>query len=146
MKEAKNSVVAGALECFLAAPLVNVVTKEIDGLFGRSTVEVRGNLVSDVRIIIGSVAHAHGAIFLVLDVLLHISDSGLDVCGSRGRGSIVCDLVANEEADDIRVIGKRVDDLLEMGEQIDVPLRVLTIDRLPRITKIGNHIDARVVE
>lgn len=126
----------------VAAPRVDVVSPEIDGLVVVFAVKVVGHVVPDIRHIRGGISHAHRAIPFLLDVGLHVANSGLDVrTGVRGRHG-VGHLIAGEEPDGVVVLGQLIDDAGIPLVQIDSPRGIAAVDGLAGRRQVGDHVDA----
>lgn len=84
-----TGLVARLLVVGVTAPGVDVVTPEVDALFLFVTVEEVGHVLTDGRVVIGSIANTDLAVVLGLDVTLHITHSSLDVgAGTGGLGVV----------------------------------------------------------
>ena len=139
--------VAGCLEGGVTAPLVDVVTEEVDGVGGFVADQVVGDGFADGGIVIGGVTDGEGAtVILLLDVGLHVADGGLDVCHRVGVVDLVGDFVSGEEADDVGVLGEGIDDLGVASEEIRVPGRVVRYDGFAGRGQIGDEVDTGIGE
>lgn len=140
--------IATRLERALAAPLIDVVTPEVNGAgLVLAAVEVVGQVVSGLGVVIGSIPNTEPAAkVLGLDVGLGVPHGSLDEGGGGGVGLVVGDLVAGEEADRVRILAEVVNDTLVPSEEVRVPARVVTLDRLAGDAEIRDHVDACVGE
>ena len=139
-------VVAGLGVGRVTAPRVDVVAPEVDGIRAVTAVEVGGHLVADLTIIVGSVTNTDGAVVLVLDVCLHVTDSSLDESAGVGVVGLVGDLVTGKEAKGVVELLHLVDDSGVASVQLVVPLRVIAYDGVIGLGQIGDNVDASVGE
>mgnify|MGYP005989074053 FL=1 len=138
--------VTRSLHGVLAAPRVDVVAPEINGILRVTAVEVVGNFLANILVIVGGITNTHPATALALDVLLAVTDGSLDVGGGRGVGGVVANLVTGEETDNVGVLAHLVDDGLVAVEKLSVPLGVVAVDGEHRLAQIGNDVDVVLVE
>ena len=141
-----NGFIARFLVGRVTAPGIDVITPEINGFFGLSAVEVVSHVFADIGIIIGGISDTHGAVILLLDVGLHITNSSLDIGAGFGVGLVVGDFVTGKETDDIGVGSEFVDNGGVAFIEIIVPLGVVTVDGGCRLSQIGNNVDASIVK
>jgi hypothetical protein len=139
-------VIARRLDGLVAAPLVDVVAPEVDGVVLIAAVEVVSNVGADLRVIVGGVADAHPAIDILLDVGLDVAHGCLDV----GRGwcglVVVGDLVAGKEADHVAVLAEVVDHGGVALQQVDIPGGVVADDGQRGLAQVADDVNAGVVK
>lgn len=128
LEEFDLGLVSGALERTLSAPLVDVVTPEVDCLVLVAAVEVVSNILANVGIIVGGIADSHPTPTLALDVGLGVTHGSLDVGRRASVGPVVGDFVARKEANDVVVLAHLVHDSLVAAEQVNVPCRAIAVD------------------
>ena len=146
LEEIDDAVVARGFKIRVAAPLVDIVTEEVDRVRLLAAVEVVGNVVAEIRRVVCSVTDGQVLVTLVLDVLLHVARRSLDVSRGIRVGAIVGDLVSDKEANDIRVIRKVVNDFSIVVVEVNVPLGVHAVNGLVGVAQVGNDVDAGIVE
>lgn len=141
-----EAVVSRRLKVALAAPRVNVVAKEVDGLLLGVAVEEAGQSIANVLVVVGGISNAHGAVALALDVLLHVSHSRLDIGRGAGVVGLVADFIARKEADDVGVVGQGVNDLGVVLVELHVPLGAVAVDGQAGLTEVGDDVDAGILQ
>ena len=146
LEELDLLIVTRLLHAALTTPGVDVVAPEVDSSLLLTTVEVVGNLLTDVLVVVGGVANTEPAVALALDVLLGVTDGCLDVGRSLCVGLVVADFVTGEEANDVGVLSKLVDDALVAGKEFDIPLGVIAVDGSVRLAEIGDDVDTSVLK
>lgn len=146
LEEVDLLLVSRSLDGVLAAPLVDVVTPVVDGLILVTAVEVVGDLGTNLGVVVGGIANTNPALDVLLDVVLGVTDSSLDVSGSIGVAGVVGDLVTGEETDDVGVLGHLIDDIGIALEEGDIPPGVVAVDGLGGLGQIADNVDAGVVE
>lgn len=146
LEELDLLVVARILHVALTAPGVDVVTPVVDALAIITAVEVLGNLITDILVIVGGIANTQPTLLGILDVLLGITDGSLDESRGGSVGLVVGDLVTGEETDDVGVLGELVDDGSVALVEVSVPGRVVAVDGQAGLGKIGDDVDASSVE
>ena len=127
-----------------ATPFVVVEAVEVDSARGLSAVEVFGNLVPDIGIVVGGVAHGDRAVILLRNVRLHVTGGGLDKGVGRGGVRIVCNLIAHHEAQNVVITLELIDDSSIVIVQRGVPGGVGAIDRIGSVGQVEEDIDARI--
>ena len=137
--------VTRALVAGVTAPLVDVVTEEVNGVGSIVTDQVVGNVLTDGSIVVSGVTNGEGgAVVLLGDVGLHVTDGGLDV----GHGISVVDAVGNlvtgEETDDIGVAGESINDSGVTLEDVGVPHGVILLNGLGGGRQITDDVDTSV--
>jgi hypothetical protein len=134
------------LERRFAAPRVDVVTPEINGVLLVTAVKVGSEILTNLSIVVGGVADTDGAVVFALDVGLGITDSCLDESAGDGVVWLVGNLVTGEEAKSVVVLHHLVDNghvaLVESGG----PSWVVTDDRVLGLRQICNNVDASIGE
>ena len=145
-EEVNLILVSGTLDGVLAAPLVDVITPVVDGLVLVTAVEVVGDLGTNLGVVVGGIANTHPALDVLLDVVLGVTDSSLDVSRSVGVGGIVGDLVTGEETDDVGVLAHLIDDIGVALEEGGIPPGVVAVDGEGGLGQIADNVDAGVVE
>lgn len=145
-EESGLGVIARLLHGALAAPGVDVVAPEVNGVGLVTAVEVVGHLGADIDVVVGGIADTHPAVLLGLDVGLGVTNSGLDE--SRGSGVVlgVGDLVTGEEADDVGVLLHLVDHGRVAGVQVGVPAGGVSVDGHGGLAQIREDVDAGSLE
>lgn len=136
--------VAGLLERRLTAPFVHVDTEEVCSDRRVAAGKVVGQVDTDGNVVVGGVADRNASVVHLLDVGLGVTNGGLDVGRGGGVVDLVGDLVTSKETQDVGVVGELVDDSGVSGEQVDVPLGVVSVDGLVWLRQVGNDIDAGV--
>ena len=138
--------VAGLVEGGLTAPLVHVDTEEV----GLDVLAAAGEVVSErdtgLGVVVGGVADGDVSVALLLDVLLGVTQGGLDKGRGVGVGVVVGNLVTGEETEDVSEVGKGVDDLLVAVVQLDGPGWVDSVDGGVWRGQVSQDVDAGVVE
>lgn len=92
----------------IAAPRVDVVTPEVNGVGLVAAVEVVSHVDTNIGIVVGSVSDTDGTVTLLLYVGLGITDSSLDECTGVGVVGLVRDLVTSKETEDVGVVGQSI--------------------------------------
>lgn len=106
-----TGLVAGALECLVSTPLVDVVAEEVDGGVLVTTVQVVRDGETNVGLIGCRVADTKSrSVALGLDVGLHIASSSSHKGSRIGLVGLVDNLVTGEEPDHIGIVLESVDD------------------------------------
>lgn len=141
-----HDVVAGLSVGGVAAPLVDIVTEEVDGFVRVTAVEVVDKVGTDLGDIGGGVTDTDGAVVLGLDVGLHVTHGGLDVGAGTGGVDAVGVLVTREEAQSVGVVGQRVDHAGVVVVQVNGPLRVAAVNGVVGGGQIRQHVDTCVGE
>lgn len=133
------------------APRVVVESKEIGALIIRAAVKVEGLLLDVLGDIGGGVTNGNLTGRPVADIALHITSDGLDVGSSTGVVTLVDDLVAREEEEEVVVALERINcskDIL----QIDVVVRAvesgvrLAVKRVLGSVGVESQVDSGVIE
>lgn len=138
--------VTGLLERRGAAPFVHVDTEEVGSLVLVTASKVVSQVDSDVGVIVGRVTDRNRSVLLLLDVGLGVSDGSLNVGGSVSVGNLVGDFVTGKETQDVGVVVESVDDGGVSLQQLDVPLRVGSVDRGVRLGQVSNDVDSGVIQ
>ncbi|KAI6776278.1 hypothetical protein HG530_000223 [Fusarium avenaceum] len=138
--------VTRVLHVALTTPRVDVVTPVVDALLILATVEVVGNIFTDIDIVVGGVTNTQPAVVLALDVGLGVTDGGLDEGGSLGVADVVGNLITGKETDNVVVLSKLIDNADVALVQLNVPLGVVSVDRDAGLRKIGDNVDTGIVE
>ena len=133
-------------EAGVTAPGVDVVAPEVKGLFTIATVEVVSKVLANLSIVIGGIANANWSRDVVLDVRLHVTDSGLDESTGIGVGVVVGDLVSCEEAEGIRVFGEGIDHGGVPGVEVIIPCWARSDDGGAGRRQICDDIDSSVLQ
>lgn len=141
-----ETVISGFLKITRTAPRVDVVAKEVDGLVGITAVEVGRKVITDVGVVVGSIANAHPSVVLVRDVLLCVPDGSFDVGRRTSVVGLVADLVASEKAENIGISSHGIDDRLVVVEKLHVPRGIAAVNRKARLAEVGNDVDAGIIE
>lgn len=130
----------------VTAPRVDVVTPEVNAVIGVVAVEVVGHLLTDVSIVVGGVTNTHRAVVLGLDVLLHVTDSGLDEGTGVGVVGLVGDFITSKETNDVGVLRHLVNNADVAAVEIGIPLGVVADDGLARRGQIRDNVDTGILE
>ncbi|KAI6770993.1 hypothetical protein HG531_009848 [Fusarium graminearum] len=138
--------VTRVLHAALATPRVDVVTPVVDARIVFATVEVVGNILTNVDIIVGGITDTEPALKLALKVLLGVTDGGLDKGRSLGVGDVVGNLVTGKETDNIVVLAELIDNVNVSLVQLNVPLGVVSVDGEGRLGKIRDNVDTGIIE
>lgn len=141
-----HDVVAGLGVGGVTAPLVDIVTEEVDGFVRVTAVEVVDEVGTDLGDISSGVTDTDGAVVLGLDVGLHVTHGGLDVGTGTGGVDTVGVLVTREEAQSVGVVGQRVDYAGVVVVQVNGPLRVAAVNGVVGGGQIRQHVDTCVGE
>lgn len=130
----------------VAAPRVDVVTPEVDGVVTVATIKVGSQVIANLGIVVGGISDANSSVVLGLDIGLHVTNSSLDKSTGIGVGIVVGDFIASKETHDVGVAGKAVDDGGVASVEIIVPSRVGTNDGVAGRGQIGDNVDASIVQ
>jgi len=138
--------VTRGLEGGSTTPFIHVNTEEISSLILITASKVVSQVNSDLDVVVTGVSHRNGSVALFLNVGLGVSDSSLDVSGSIGVGGFVGDLVTSKETHHVGVVVELVHHVGVSGQQVQVPLRVGSVDGEIWLGQVGNHIDASLLQ
>lgn len=150
-EENRNGVVAeflGASFVFgirvsgVTTPRVDVVSPEVDRLIGFLAIEVVGHVLADIRHISGSISYTHGAIALLFDVLLHVTNSSLDKGTSIRGGNGIGNLIPCKETNRVVVLGELVNDTSVSSVETSLPRWITSVNGLRGVGQIGDKVDA----
>ena len=136
--------IARSLVRALATPFVDVQTEEVDTILIVAAVKVSRDILPDRRGIVGGVTDVEGPLGGVGRVGFHIPNSSLDERACRGVVGLVGDFVAGKKSEGIGVLGQGIDDGGITPEEVDVPLRIFSGNRLGGAGQVGEDVDARV--
>ena len=128
----------------IPTPFVHVDAIEISGCSGRSTGKIFGFGFTSDGIVVGAVTDGDGAVVFGGDVGFCVADGSLNKCACLRVREVVGHFVAGEEAENIGILGKDVNNTLVACKGIDGPFRVATVDigRVSGRGQVGNNIDS----
>jgi len=129
-----------------AAPRVNVVSPEIDGISSITTVEVVCQIQTDACIVIGSITHADGSVVFGLDICLHVTNRGLHESTGGGVVDFVRDLITGEKAKDVCIVGHSINDGGIISEEFGVPFWRVSVDRGRWVGKILDNVNSVLLQ
>ena len=124
----RTSFIPRRLICSVPTPFVHIDTVEISRCRRRSTGKIFGFGFTGDGIVVGAVTDGDGTVVFRGNVGFCVADSSFDKCTCLRVRVIVCDFVAGEEAEDIGILGKDVDNALVACKDVDGPFRVVTVD------------------
>jgi hypothetical protein len=141
-----SDVKARLLERRVTAPRVDVVAPKVDGGLLVTTIKVRGQVGTDISVVVGGIADTNLTVVLALDVGLGVADSRLDKSASHGVVGLVGNLVASEETHGVVVLHQLINHARVALIGLGCPSWVVSDDRVSRLRQVCNDVDASISE